>query len=117
MSTRRGDWSRRVEGVQWPDVWKWAADVFETFGLVVEVKLHPPLWVTRQPYGTLSVTLSAQVEGVGLQVRHHKWVALPQPGRVSAEQLALQLLVSLHQQLDTEAYAAERETVRQGGLL
>jgi len=106
---------RKVEGVAWPDVWKWAADIEQTFGLHCTVSLHPPISVKSQPYGTLSVQLSAVVEGVGMQVRLHKWVAMPAPGRVSAEQLALQLLVSLHQQLDTRAYEAERETRSLGG--
>jgi len=110
----KNGWERTVAGVTWADVWHWADEIRDAFGLHVSVSLYPSLVGKKQPYGTIAVSLSAVIEGVGMQVRHHKWVALPEPGRVSAEQLALQMLVSLHQQLDTLSYEAEREAVRLG---
>lgn len=109
MSTRKGaDWKRKVEGVAWPDVWVWAEDIRREFGLYTRVDLYPPAGSGRDPFGRVGVTLSAMLPGVGAQVRHTKWVDIPNPSRTRVEAVVLGLLVGLSKELDAGSWAAER---------
>ena len=110
------DWTRKVAGVQWPDVWKWADAIRDEFGLWVDITICPPLpSQKRKSYGTLSVRLTRYLEGRQVESML-AWRPLPQPDVCSAESVALQLLVQMHKQLDLNAFEAERATLRQGGM-
>jgi hypothetical protein len=103
------DWVRRVPGVQWPDVWAWAASIREEFGYWADIHLAPPLPNSprRGRWGTLAIDLTMYLKGDEMG-RIHVWTYLVEPGKATAEEQALQLLVSLHQQLDSAAWEAER---------
>lgn len=111
------DWTRKAPGVQWQDVWHWADQIREEFGYWAEVRLGPPLPSAprRGKWGTLSITLVKYQEG-GKARGLHRWVYLCDPLRCRAEEQALQLLVSFHQQLDSEAWEAESATRPLGGM-
>lgn len=106
MARRWNDWERKVPGVAWADVWAWADAIHREFGFYTHVVLDPPTGAPYDRWGTLSVQLYVLVPGVGAQVRHTAWLRMPEPCRCSAEQLALQQLVSLHQKLDGAVWAS-----------
>jgi hypothetical protein len=114
MST---DWTRKAVGVQWPDVWVWADQIRQEFGFWTDIRIGPPLPSApkRGKWGTISVTLAKYQEG-GSSRSIHRWAYLCDPMRCRAEDQALQLLVAMHQQLDTEAWEAERATRPPAGM-
>jgi len=114
MSSR--DWTRKVAGVQWPDVWKWADVIRDEYGLWTDVTLAPPLPCQKgRKYGVLSVRLTRYIDGREVE-QVVGWRELPPPSTCSAEGVALQLLVKMHQELDRAAWEAERATLEQGGM-
>lgn len=103
-----GDWKRKAEGVQWPDIWAWLAEIRDTYDLWGYITLHPPLPSREhKEYGVLSVKLVRRGEGREMVV-HTRYMSLPSPSRARAEDIALQAVSSLAQQLDRESWEAER---------
>lgn len=111
-----GDWKRKAEGVQWPDIWAWLAEIRDTYNLWGYVSLHPPLPSREhREYGMLVLRFTRHVEGREVEVLT-RYIALPSPSRARVEDVALQLVSQVSQHLDRESWEAERAAGGQQGL-
>jgi hypothetical protein len=102
--------------VIWEEVWEWARDIEEKWGYYIKIEIHPPLPSMKK------VRFCVQVFGRKLKVGDpskdstvQKYRNVEQIG-VTAEMIALQLLVELHQKLDNEEYEAERAALEAGAM-
>lgn len=100
----------------WRDVWYWCEDIEHRWGYFVNVTISPPL------PSQLKVRFVVQVNGRKLKVGDPqrestvtKWRCVTQEG-LTAETVALQMVVELHQKLDTEEYDAERAALASGAM-
>jgi hypothetical protein len=109
MSTRgTNDWYRKQPGVTWGDVWEWAAQVRDDYGLWCQVTVIPPLPCrTKKDWGQVLLVTKRYRDGGEVEV-HHLWRTMTVGGRETAEQLALSLIAQLDKQLDREVWDAER---------
>jgi len=103
--------------VTWEEVWHWTEDIAKRWGYYITVTVSPPLPSTKK------VRFVVAVNGTKLRVndpqrdsRVQRWRNVEHNG-LTAEVVALQMVVELHQKLDNEEYAAERAALEAGALL
>lgn len=110
MKKTKYEWKRQAKEVVWADVWAWADDLWQERQLSVEVRLSPPAGSLTTPHGSVQVTLSASVQGVGYVPRALKWAAIPDPTKASAASVALRLLLDIVRAYPPKIDEAERAT-------
>lgn len=104
----RDDWARKVTGVCWRDVWAWANDLRAEYGYWVTVQVSPPLPSSRK----MAYNVVVVAEKLGGQVsqahRITKHLSVGESANVAPEAVALQLVSAIYQDVDRQAYEAER---------
>lgn len=101
---------------KWEEVWWWCEDIGRRWGYEACVKVFPPLPSQKRARFVILVELkriAAEDGGKGSTMT--KWRAVVD-GRATAEQVALNLVVELHRQLDNEELERERAALTAGAM-
>lgn len=119
MSTkgRVGDWTRKVGGVDWRDIWAWCDELRDDYGYWADVIVSPPLPSQKGVLARVTVVATRQA---GVEAATQKITAsqlLSVSSAATVQEMVLQMVCSLVQQLDREVYQAESAAVEQGLLL
>jgi hypothetical protein len=102
--------------VLWEEVFTWARDIEEKWGYYLSVVVNAPLPSQRKVRFVVSITGrkmrvgDPQMNSTILKYRN------VQHEDLTAEQVALSMLVELHRKLDNDEYEAERATLSSGAL-
>lgn len=103
--------------VVWEEVWQWAADIRERWGYETKVTVYPPLPSKPRVRFCVQVELKIMsVQDPRLDTKAQKWRNV-EDGRLTAEQVALTMVVELHRQLDNEELERERYAYASGLLV
>ena len=117
MQRRSGPRKEPHAPVLWEEVWQWCEDIEKRWGYTVRVEISPPLRSQRNARFVVAVTgkkLSINSNQQGSTVT--RWLSVVNEA-VTAETIAMQLVIDLHCKLDREEYEAERAALASGALL
>jgi hypothetical protein len=103
--------------VLWEEVWTWCDDITSRFGYDAKVVIFPPLPVKHPVRFSVMVELrKIKVSDPQKDTTITKWRGVVD-STLTAEQVALTMVVEIHRQLDSEELERERAALTAGLLL
>ena len=103
--------------VMWEEVWWWSREIAKHWGYETKVSIHPPIDCVKNQRFTVLVELKRlRVDDSGKDTTITKWRGVKDQS-LTAEQVALTMVVELHRQLDNEEMERERQAYAMGALL
>jgi hypothetical protein len=101
---------------KWEEVWWWGNEIEKRWGYSVMVSIFPPLPSKKDVRYVVSVEATKMsVKDNQKDTKMRRWRSVQQKG-LTAETVALQLLVDWHRQLDNEELERERAAEAAGAM-
>jgi hypothetical protein len=102
--------------VKWEEVWWWCEDIERRWGYAAQVSVFPPLPTKKRLRFSLLVELKRlKVDDGGKDSTMKKWRGVEDQS-LTAEAVALTMVVELHRQLDNEELERERAAYTAGAM-
>lgn len=103
--------------VLWEEVWSWCADVANRWGYETKVSIFPPIETVKDQRFTILVEMKRiRADDAGKGSTITKWRGV-KDSSLTAEQVALTMVVEMHRNLDNEEMERERQAYAMGALL
>jgi hypothetical protein len=95
-------------------VWQWCDDITERWGYQPKVTIYPPLPTNKKVRFCVQVELKIMsIQDPRLDTKAQKWRNVEDQS-LTAEQVALTMVVEMHRQLDNEELERERAAYAMG---